>query len=73
MGTFETIKNEFKSITIEPVILLFMGGLFIIQGAQLNTNLLIWKICTIEKNYSSEICDNLTLDKYDDQNTEVQQ
>jgi hypothetical protein len=72
MGLIDTLKNEVKSITIEPFVFLFLGARFIIDGAQLQTNLMIWKICNLELNYSSEICSNLTLDQYEDKNIEVQ-
>ncbi len=72
MGLLDIVKREVKSITIEPVIILFITGISLVNGAQLNTNLLIWKICRLELNYTSEVCDNLTLDIYDKQNDEVQ-
>jgi hypothetical protein len=72
MGIINKIKSEFKSISIEPAVFFYLCGRLIIDGAQLQTNLMIWKICNLELNYSSEICSNLTLDVYEDYNVEVQ-
>ena len=72
MGFGNYLKRIWKDTTIEPVILLMGLAFSVLSGAQVQTNLLMWKICHLEKNYSESICSNLTLDEYDDINTEVQ-
>ena len=38
-----------------------MGVSFaILSGAQVQTNLLMWKICHLEMNYEENVCKNLT-------------
>ena len=59
-------------ISLEPVVLLTQFGRYILEGAQIQTDLLMWKICHLELNYNETICGNLTLDEYDSVNTEVQ-
>ena len=49
-----------KSITIEPVIFLYSFGMCVTGGAQVTTNLLIWKFCSMELNYTDDVCRNLT-------------
>ena len=53
------IIKELKTITVEPVIFLFMLGFFTLNGAQIPTNILILKICRFERNLTQDICDNL--------------
>ena len=72
MGLINKVKDEIKSITIEPFIFFYIFSLKIDQGAQITNNLLIWKICHLEKNYSEAICSNLTLDEYSSINSDVQ-
>ena len=59
-------------LSLEPVVFLVQFGRYALEGAQIQTDLLMWKICHLEKNYSESICSNLTLDEYDDINTMVQ-
>ena len=66
MGAKDRVVKYVKSITIEPTIFLFMLGQMLIDGAQLNTNLLIEKVCKHEFHHNGTICDNLDLDEYDD-------
>ena len=47
-------------ITLEPVIFLFAFAYSIILSMQTQTNLLIWKVCTLENNHSEEVCGNLS-------------
>ena len=54
-----TISDFLKTITIEPVIFLFILGNFILVGSQIPTNILIYKICHIELNNTEEVCGNL--------------
>jgi MFS family permease len=65
----KVISDTLKTITIEPVIFLFQLGSFILSGAQIPTNVLIYKICHIELNYTNDICDNLG----DDSNKLIQE
>ena len=66
------LKYEFTSITIAPFVLFFIFARQIDHGAQVTTNLMIYKICELELNYSKEICSNLTLTEYEEYNHEVQ-
>ena len=50
----------YRSLTIEPVVFLHAMGLSIINGAQITTNLMIWKICHLQLNFDEDICSNLT-------------
>jgi hypothetical protein len=59
-------------ITIEPAIGLVRFGIGQIEGGQIQSDLLLWKICHLELNYTEEMCENLTLDEYDLINNEVQ-
>ena len=59
-------------ITIEPAVGLVRFGIGQIEGGQIQSDLLLWKICHLELNYTEEICGNLTLDEYDLINDEVQ-
>ena len=45
----------------------------ILDGAQIQTNLLLWKICHLELNYTEDICSNLTLDENNATMIEVQE
>ena len=59
-------------ISLEPVVFLLQFGRYALEGAQIQTDLLIWKICHLELQYNETICDNLTLDEYDSIQNEVQ-
>ena len=72
MEFFKRVKNELKTITIEPFIFYFIFSVKVDQGAQITNNLMIWKICHLEKNLSETICSNLTLDEYSSINSDVQ-
>ena len=68
------LKNLANVITLEPLIALTRFGFGeIYAGGQIQSDLLLWKICHLELNYTEEICANLTLDKYDSINDEVQE
>ena len=60
-------------ITLEPLIAILKFGQGQLEGAQIQSNLLLWKICHLELNYTEDICGNLTLDEYDHINNEVQE
>ena len=53
------MSEALKTITIEPTIFLFFLGYYILNGAQIPTNILIFKICHIELNYTEEVCNHL--------------
>jgi hypothetical protein len=59
-----SVKNYFRSFTIEPVVVLFVVGSAIYFGAQANADLLLWKVCKIELNYTQDVCENLSLGSY---------
>ena len=66
------LKHLTNLITVEPAIALVRFGIGAIEGGQIQSDLLLWKICHLELNYTEEICGNLTLDEYDLINDEVQ-
>ena len=70
---FTMIRQILNRITIEPLIFLFMFSFYILDGAQIQTNLLLWKICYLELNYTEVICSNLTLDENNATMNEVQE
>ena len=72
MAFLKRLKYEFTSITIEPFVFFFIIARQLDRGAQVTTNLMIYKVCELQLNYSSEICSNLTEDGYEEYNHEVQ-
>ena len=66
------ISGVLKTITLEPVIFFFLVGTFILNGAQIPTNILIYKICHVELNHTEEICANLGNDAYNGIENDVQ-
>jgi hypothetical protein len=44
--------------------MLMVIGFSIISGAEITTNLLMWKFCHLELNYTQEICSNLSSGDY---------
>ena len=66
------IRTLLGRITLEPLIFFVTFGMVILDGAQIQTNLLIWKICHLELSYPEHICSNLTLDENNAENDEVQ-
>lgn len=54
--------NILQSVTIEPSIFIHSFGSSVIFGAQINTDLLIWKLCTKDLNISESVCKNLSLE-----------
>ena len=55
-------------LTLEPFIIVFIFVWYIQLGIQINRNLVMWKICHIELNYSKPICENLSAEE----NSQVQ-
>lgn len=68
----QPLKKYLKSITIEPMVLIYIFGLATLFGAQVPTNLLIWKLCTKDLNYTEEICGNLSAEDNEEVENEVQ-
>ena len=67
-------QNLANVITLEPLIALSRFGFGeIYSGGQIQSDLLLWKICHLELNYNETICGNLTLDEYNSVNDEVQE
>ena len=66
------IRHLLSQITVEPIIILVAICWTIVDGAQIQTNLLLWKICHLQLNYSEEVCSNLTLDENESIDIEVQ-
>ena len=58
----DSVKTYLKSFTIEPILALKMLGVYILYGTQVETNLLIWKLCHFELGYSEKVCQNLSLE-----------
>ena len=69
---FIMIRHLLSQITVEPIIILVAICWTIVDGAQIQTNLLLWKICHLQLNYSEEVCSNLTLDENESIEIEVQ-
>ena len=63
---------DLKDVTLEPVVFLVKFGSILIVGAQIQTDLLLWKICHLQLGYSELICQNLTSDENDLINDQVQ-
>ena len=61
--------SEFlKWISLEPAIFLLVCGQYLVTGSNLQVDLLIWKICRLQLNYTEEVCANLTNDGFEDIN-----
>ena len=67
-----SIINYLKNLTIEPAIFLFEVGKLSVEGTQIQTDLLMWKLCTKDLNFPESICRNLTLEENDDFEIQVQ-
>jgi len=52
-------KHTINTITIEPVIFFYLIGTHILLGAQIPTNILMYKICRFEEGFDDEVCNNL--------------
>jgi hypothetical protein len=48
------------SVTLEPVILLFVFSNFLANGAQQNNNILLRKVCQDTLGYNNSVCSNHT-------------
>ena len=49
-----------KQITLEPLTFLDSLSYHVDKGAQVTSDLIIWKMCHIELNFTEEECGNLT-------------
>ena len=49
-----------KLITLEPLTFLESLSYTVDRGAQVTSDLIIWKMCHIELNYTNDVCGNLT-------------
>ena len=54
------IQAILKKITLEPLTFLESLSFTVDRGAQVTSDLIIWKMCHIELNYTDEECGNLT-------------
>ena len=59
-------------VTLEPMVLLRALAVFIVYGAQITTDLLLWKVCYYEQKHPEEVCRNLSLPEYKEVRGEVQ-
>ena len=66
------LRNFIKTISLEPSIFLFMLSSCLVSGAELQTNLIIWKVCHFEFGYNETICENLDQAENEDIQSEVQ-
>jgi len=53
------IVDFFKSITIEPVIFFYILGSYSVTGIQVTTNVMMYKICSVEMGLDDSVCENL--------------
>ena len=61
-----------RTFTIEPTVFLFILADSLVRGAELQANLLIWKICRQEIGFNETVCEHLNEDGYDDFQIQVQ-
>jgi len=59
-GWRATLVRAYRNITLEPMILMYIGSLGIINGSEVQTNLKLWKVCHIIFNNTEEVCDDLS-------------
>ena len=52
---FASVHNFLNPDLPEPVILLALVGWSVISGAEISTNLLMWKVCRIHFNHTEDI------------------
>jgi hypothetical protein len=68
----ERLSKIFYDITVEPVVLIFITGVFILAGSEVPINVLMYKICNVEMNYPDSVCNNLTDRTHEDIQKDVQ-
>ena len=54
------ILGVLKQITLEPLTFLDSLSYHVDKGAQVTSDLIIWKMRHIELNYTNNVCENLT-------------
>jgi len=59
MSGLDVLRQQWKTVTIEPVVAFNAVGLGIVIGTQIKTDLLYWKAC-VELNYAETFCSNIT-------------
>ena len=69
---FSAVIKFFKSFTVEPLVFFFVFAEYLVLGSELQTNLMMWKVCNIELGLNETICDNLDLEENDEYETIVQ-
>jgi hypothetical protein len=68
----DKLTKDFFDGTAEPVVLLFMTGVFILSGPEVPANVLMYKICIVELNLTDSVCKNLTDPIHEDVQKDVQ-
>ncbi len=68
----DQLLKDFFDGTVEPVVLIFMIGVHIISGSEVPVNILMYKICNVEMNYTDSVCNNLTDPTHEDIQKDVQ-
>lgn len=59
MPGLEVLRQQWRTVTIEPVVAFNAIGLGIVIGTQIKTDLLYWKACR-ELSYEDAFCSNIT-------------
>ena len=72
MASIHCIKKIIKKITLEPLVCVYMVARMLTYGSQIETNLMIWKICHLELNYPEDICQALSAPENEAIENEVQ-
>ncbi len=61
-----------REVTIEPAIFIYAISGAIAYGSGVQTQLVLWKVCSVVKGYNDTVCDNLQAEEHDHVQTEVQ-
>ncbi len=61
-----------RDLTIEPAIFVYAISGAIAYGSGTQTQLMIWKVCSVVKGYNDTVCDNLGAEEHDEVQNEVQ-
>ena len=65
-------KKFLSNVTLEPKIFIYIFGRSLTLGSALQTNLLMWKVCTVTLGFNETICNDLTNENNTDIEVEVQ-
>ena len=68
---FLAVFEYFSAFTIEPALFLFTVGNNIERGSAVQTNLLIWSLCSKDLNFTEQICQNLSLSENNEYEVQV--